>query len=707
MGIICVSKLLYLSVINKHHIIMQNSRVLQKYSKKHTQKQKDRRLQERKHYTIANYAKSYRPDLITSAYNAYASLDKWRTNIVRNEEFVFGDQHSDVVFDWKDKRYKTERQMFVEQGLQPSQYNIVRNILRTMTGVWGSNKTLPTCVAQIDENQKESEMLTATLHVNYRKQDLWKFDLAQLMQLAITGVALARVSYADRENDSDVVTDFIDPFNFFVDNSMKDSRYKDCTFVGMLHDMSVKDISSKFSKGSKKRATEIEALYAVSDYEAEERVLQMVDTFTESRQIPDFFTTPSEKQGLGRVVEIWRKESEECFWVHDWLHGTRYPDFTATEASLRAENERRIAEQANMGVAEEDMLLLEWDWGRDTYWKYYFLTTWGDVLDEGINPFWHEKPPIIFEFHDFYLGKIYPFIKDIIDANKQINKLSAISELLVKYSAKSTTFVPVEGIADEEGFGLEYIEQKMTDYDSIIPYKSKHMGGQNINPPQHINTVGEAFTPMNIVSMYLKLSENISGVYGALQGAQPTAGTPAAMYAQQTQNSATSLVNLFESIGNFKNRRDKLIVQTMQQFYSNKRYLFDKDEGAGILYDPERVRNVDFLISISENTNTPAYRLMVNDMLMQLKQFDPMNQIDLRGMIEVGNLPFKEKLLDYLNQRDQEMGEAQAQGLPYQAKPIPADVQQGLQNTQFNPELQNQFANLDSETQNAAMSFIN
>lgn len=91
--------------------------------------------------------------LLMSAYNAWHSLHTWREDIRRNEEFVFGDQHSDRVYDYKNNRFVTERQLFVEQGLQPSQYNIIRNVIRTIHGVWSSNKTLPVCVAQKEENQ--------------------------------------------------------------------------------------------------------------------------------------------------------------------------------------------------------------------------------------------------------------------------------------------------------------------------------------------------------------------------------------------------------------------------------------------------------------------------------------------------------------------------------------------------------------------------
>ncbi len=679
----------------------ENQRVVLAYQKKFGNKaKKDRknRLLETKEITVDK-------DLLVSCYNCWNSLAQWRKDIIRNEEFVFGDQHSDLVFDYRKNQFITERRMFQEQGLQPSQYNIIRNIVRTVVGVWSTNKSLPFCIAQKDENQEESEMLTATLHAIYRKNELWKLDTAELTQLLISGAMIMKNHHANREGDSDVANDYISPFQFFVDNSMTDPRYKDCTIVGCFYDLPISEIATKFSGGRKEKARKIIDLYGYTKEDYQARIMQQVETFTNSRVERDFYMPSTEKWGLGRVIEVWRKETAECFWVHDWLNGKYYPDFDVTESELKKENEKRIREQRAIGVKEEDMLLLEWEWGSDSFWKYYYLTPFGDVLDSGINPYWHGQPPIVFEFHEFYIGKIYPFIKDIIDANKQINKLSAISELLTRYSAKSLTFIPLESVAEEQGFDLDYIADKMTDYDAVIPYKSKAENNSPNPIPTHINTISSAFTPLNVVNMYLKLSENVSGIFGALQGKQPTAGTPAMMYAQQSQNSSTSLTSIFDAVNSFRIRRDKMNVQLMQQFYESKRYIYDKDKGRQLIYDPDRVRNIEFEINVSENTDTPAYRLMINDMLFQLKQFDLNNQIDLKGLIEVGNLPFKEKLIEYLNKREQEMQKAQETGQEYNPQEMPNDLKQELSQYQFTPEVKKEFDKLPDDIKQQLLEY--
>ena len=143
-------------------------------------------------------------------------------------------------------------------------------------------------------------------------------------------------------------------------------------------------------------------------------------------------------------------------------------------------------------------------------------------------------------------------------------------------------------------------------------------------------------------------------------------------------------------------------VQLMQQFYEETKYIYDKKAGKQITVNPKEVRDIEFEMSITENTNTPAYRLMINDLLFQLKQFDTTNMLDLRGILEAGSLPFKDELLNYLNKRDEEMRNAAAGQLGQQGTPqgLPPELADKLGQYQFSPDALAQFAQLPEETRN-------
>ncbi len=668
----------------------KEQRLIQAYNKSYgNSARKERKKQQES--AIEGFEQNH--ELLMSAYNCWNSLATLRTNIRRNEEFIYGDQHSDKVYDFENRRYITERRMYQEMGIQPSQYNIIRNIItRTIPGLWMQNSTLPVCVAQKEENQADSDVLTATLHALYRKLELSKLENSEIIQLLASGIMARDINYANRNGEGDIVADYISPYDFFVDNSMNDPRYTDCSIVGYFYDADIELIAGKFARGNKKREAEVRALYRGN---SEDRIMNMVETFTDKRIEMDFFTPPIEKFGLGRVIKVQRKETISCWWVHDYLHGTCKPYTDVTESELKQLKEQRIIEQSAMGIPPEKMLLIDYWWESDQRAVYYWLTPWGDVLERLVSPYWHSGFSIVFELHEFFIGKIYPFAKDLIDAQKQVNRLSNLSEILTKHSAKDLVYIPMSTVANADGYGVDYIQRTASKIGGVIPYNIDSKA-PNVRPERE-NTMAQAFTPLNVVNMWLKISENVSGVYGALQGATPRSGTPAQMYMQQSQNSATSLNAIYETIQSYRNKTCKMIVQLMQQFYKGRKYIFDKKSGKMLLYDEDKVKNIEFELSITENTDTPAYRLMINDILIQLKQFDTQNQLDLRALLEVGNFPFKDQMIDYLNKREQEAEKAMQNGQPLPPAQLPPELQQKLGQYQLNPEIQQQLQSLPDE----------
>ena len=139
-----------------------------------------------------------------------------------------------------------------------------------------------------------------------------------------------------------------------------------------------------------------------------------------------------------------------------------------------------------------------------------------------------------------------------------------------------------------------------------------------------------------------------------MQGQAPKAGTPASLYAQQTQNSSLNLKGLFDGFRTFRRRRDTKVMKTIQQFYSQVQYI----EMAGTQYsdeakwyNPDKVQNSEFDLTISEGYNTPAYQLIANDFLMELFRA---NAIDVKTMLENSSYPFATKILEALKRNEEQ-----------------------------------------------------
>jgi hypothetical protein len=162
--------------------------------------------------------------------------------------------------------------------------------------------------------------------------------------------------------------------------------------------------------------------------------------------------------------------------------------------------------------------------------------------------------------------------------------------------------------------------------------------------------------------MQLKFFEDISGVNGALQGKPGYSGTSGALYSQQVQNATTSLLDLLNSFSQFVVDSAYKDVKNIQQFYDEKRVFNIAGKSAIFEYDPEKIRDVEFDLSIVESTATPVYRAMSNDFLMEMWRA---NQITLQQLLQAGDFPFADNLLQSIqSSQEQIQANQQPQGIP-------------------------------------------
>lgn len=94
----------------------------------------------------------------------------------------------------------------------------------------------------------------------------------------------------------------------------------------------------------------------------------------------------------------------------------------------------------------------------------------------------------------------------------------------------------------------------------------------------------------------------------------------------------------------------------MQQFYDSKRVFNIVGKNAWVEYDPQTIRDVDFDLSIVESTNTPAFRQMANDILLQLWQAQA---ISVEQLLENGDFPFADDLLQSIRSQKEQLQQGQ------------------------------------------------
>ena len=153
-----------------------------------------------------------------------------------------------------------------------------------------------------------------------------------------------------------------------------------------------------------------------------------------------------------------------------------------------------------------------------------------------------------------------------------------------------------------------------------------------------------------LLNMQLKFFEDISGVNGAIQGKPGFSGMSASLYSQQTQNATTSLLDLLETFSDFVKEGAYKDVKNIQQYYDDKRRC--NIAGKEALYDPSKLSDIEFDLSITESTATPAYRAMQNDFLMKIFE---MGQITLTQLLEHGDFPFADSLLQSVKSQQEQL----------------------------------------------------
>lgn len=597
-------------------------------------------------------------EILQIAYNAWQSLDKFRKEAERCSMYVFGDQWGDLITDPVTGKRMSEADYIKSQGKVPLKNNLIRSLIRTVLGQFASSKTESVCVARDRDEQKLGEMMSAVLQANYQRNQLWEVDRRALENFLITGIAVFRTYYSWRSGADliDVWTDIVNHNRVFFDTHMEDVRHWDCSLVGEIHDIGIDDVIAQFSDGSKEKAAYLRQIYA---YTTPELLADHLENLCGQHFKDINFFLPSDNSRC-RVIEIWRKESRERLRVHDTLNGEYYKVEIEAEAGLKAENQRRMTEQTVMGIELANLKLIDYEWFVDRYWYFRFLTPQGDILREGETPYWHLSHPYTFRLYPFFNSEVHPFIADIIDQNRYINRLITMQDFVMSASAKGVLMFPEQ--CKPDNLSMEEIARQWVSYNGVIYYRPQ----PGITPPQQIISNSSNTGAYEMLSLQTQLFKDISGVHDALQGKQPVSGTPASRYAQESQNSAINLIDIIEVFKQLRQERDTKIIRLQQQFYNDIKYIniIGKTYSPEALtFNPEKVRNIDFDLAITESIATPAYRQAQNELLLELLK---MGQINTEMLLENGAFPFADRLLQSIKNLKNQIAEEQQQQIQTQ-----------------------------------------
>ncbi len=437
------------------------------------------------------------------------ALDAWRAMAsircarARQKRYTYGDQWGDLVRG-PDGRLVTEAEAITSSGRRPLTNNLIRRLVKTVVGHYRSD----------DSVAAGYRTLPADI---FERNALDELDARMLEEFLISGCAIQRIVSENRPSGSGLWVDNVSPDRFFA-NAFGDPRGTDIDLVGMLHDFSPREALARFSHGSRRRARMLTQLFkAFGD-----------DPCSLSMMGDAAFVGTSTQRW--RLIELWTLEAAEQVLHHDRTQG-----------------------RLSVSPADDDESRDDTSWHLNFRWHCRWLAPDGTLVDEYDSPFAHRSHPFVVKFYPLTDGEVHSFVEDVIDQQHYINRVIVLIDKMLGASAKGVLLFPETQRPGE--LSWENIADAWSRADGIIP-----ITGRGNHLPQQVNTPSPGSGAFELLSLELKLFDDISGVSSALMGRSDTARTGSDLYAAQVHNASLALADTFRSFQAFTAARNRLLI---------------------------------------------------------------------------------------------------------------------------------------------------
>jgi hypothetical protein len=629
--------------------------------------------------------------LLTLASQYWDSASAFRLRRRRARMYYRGDQWGELIYNSITKTITTEAQYLRDQGRIPFKQNIIRTLVKNVVGQYRSNPSKSSVIARDRDDAMLSEMLTnglqTVLDLNISKE----IDARNLEEFAMSGAVASKTGFKYWE-DYKRYDGFISNCNvarMFWNTDVTDIRGYDISFIGEIHDNSIDEIVTTFATNRQ----EIEWLKNIYTSAKDKNYVgysrghssKTIDSLT--------FLIPDDTSTKCRVIEVWEKRTRLALEEHDLLTGTWFKTLRKPEEVdainesriLQAiEAEKRAGRTAKIGA--DDVYLIEYEQSIDTYWEYKFITPYGHCLKQGESPFDHGSHPYSILLYPLIDGEIWGLVEDVIDQQRFINRIIGLLDAIIGSSAKGILLVPEDCIPDD--MDIKDFATEWSKFNGVIKIKLK--AGAEL--PHQVSANSSNIGLNELLQIQMQLIEQISGVHSAQQGKAPSSGTPSSLYHQQVIQAGLNNLDLFESYNSYVRQRDSKLLKVICQYYTEDRFVgstgksYSEDSK---IWKPDLIKGVDTDVRVVSGMDTPAYRMMIDDILMQLFTAQA---IDVKMYLENSSIPYADKILDSLNKREQEVAN----------NPMGQTAMDGQQQAQANgnespypPEMQAQAAQAD------------
>lgn len=583
-------------------------------------------------------------ELLQRCRSAWNSLSEVRETRARTMRYCMGDQWGDTIKVWDHGSYvyMTEREYMERKNTTPMSNNVMASILESIGGLYAKQGTEPVCFARDNDSRAINDMMSATLQCNWQSTYMQDLLNHAIKDYVIGGQMYAREGWESKQLElPDAWTELMEPdFMFFECGS--DPRHEDISLIGCLHDVSREDLYQKFARPEfGLTIDDLDSIFSIQDVSDDGVGYE----FNEEKNLGNIsFDHTNKSNHYVRVIEVWTTETKmrlQCFDPIATNANNSYfkvdMDDTAMIEKLRSDNIKRKKMYDDMGVPEDERAYIVSEEVADKYWYYTYMAPDGTVLCKGETPYDYKSHPFTIKLFPYLNGKIHPFLANVIDQQRYINRLIVMNDMAIRSSSKGVWMIPTTVLGGKSP--AEFAEE-IVEYDGLCFYTPRPNMPQV--KPDIITSNAVNIGTNELLQIELNLIHEVSNVSGALQGKTPSAGTSASRYAQETQNATTSLYSILSDMDVFAEKLATKKCMTIQQYYENGRKILNKDNNSTIFYDRYTARDVHFKTSIKNAAASTTYQSQINDRLDQLLQMGAINVVQYLQNI---NAPFADKLL--------------------------------------------------------------
>jgi hypothetical protein len=590
--------------------------------------------------------------LLQRAANYWHSLQDFRERRERNRRYYRGDQWGDKVWDPDAYEYVTEETLIKSHGKVPLKQNQIRQLIKNLLGQFLTDTSKTSVVSYKREDQTVAEMLTNTIQSGLQVNRSDEIDTRNCEEFLLSGAAVWKSMYkfVDKFQREDLWIENRPVSNMFFTPNLRDTRLTEMDFVGEYHDLYMNDIIAAFAKNPDDE-DRIKGMYAstIDPNQIGSTAGQSLSADLADNNKSFYIPTEPDK---GRVFEIWERKVGWRLRCHDWLNAKPFVAEHKDKKIIDAENMQRLNDAAMQGADPKLVPLITYKAAYQRYWTVKYLSWQGHVLHQQETPYHHKEHPYTLLLYPLVDGEVWGFVEDIIDQQRYINRLVTLLDFIIGSSAKGVLLVPENVIAPD--FDLNRISEEWTKFNGVIKIKLK--AGENMQMPEQISANSTNVGIHELLSLQLKFMSEISGVSGPIQGQSAGSGTPASLYAQETQNSTLNSKDYFMAFNAARKERDWKALKVQIQYYDDDRNLALAGAGyneEALTYQRNRAQGVEFMMAMAKTPDSPVFRALIED---GLTKFLDSGYIDFETYLKNSSLPVANALLsDVQNKRNQLM----------------------------------------------------